>query len=366
MADNNNTTCNDDLYPTELKFVNGLNACLACPKDEMSDSNNLMPSSNERIKENRGLHRMRIPLITEIQKFSLHDGPGIRTTIFIKGCPLHCPWCHNPETLNPDQEIYFYVNKCTTCGQCVDVCPTGASTLAQTPDKKPTLSIDRNKCIGCLKCVNACPSESLEVVGKSIDMPTIVKQLLADKVFYESSNGGVTISGGEPLAYPEFVYELTRRLKTEENIHVAIETSCFAKWEKIEPLVGLVDLFIVDIKSMSPDKYENIIGGSLQVILFNIEKLINSQSKVRIHLPIIPGFNDNASDFVAYAEYLGQFADKLEGVDLLPYHAYAAGKYSQLGCHYEYQKVPDLSRQQLIPLINALEQKGISSVTLGG
>jgi len=309
---------------------------------------------------------MLTPLITEIQRFSMHDGPGIRTTVFLKGCPLHCPWCHNPENWNPEQEIYFHVNKCVTCGQCVNICPSGALKLHQIPGEKAILAIDRDKCIWCFKCVDICPSGALESVGKSMDLPSLVQEVLSDKVFYESSGGGVTISGGEPLLYTEFTYELAHILKTKENIHVAIETCCFANWEKIEPLLEVVDLFIVDIKSMDPDKYRDIIGGTLQVVLSNIERLINSNATVRIHLPIIPGFNDSASDFDAYAEYLGQFADKLTGVDLIPFHSYATGKYTQLSRCYHYQDVTDLSSQQLIPLVDALRQKGICEITIGG
>ncbi|RLB68605.1 MAG: benzylsuccinate synthase subunit delta [Deltaproteobacteria bacterium] len=308
---------------------------------------------------------MKMPLITDIQKFSLHDGPGIRTTVFLKGCPLNCPWCHNPETLNPEPEIYFYERKCTTCGLCVEVCSAGALEIIQNSDKKALLSIDRGKCTGCLECVDVCNSDALEVVGKSMEMSTLVQELIADKVFYESSGGGVTISGGEPLIYPEFVHELARILK-KENTHVTVQTCCFVKWEKIEPLLDVVDLFIIDIKTMSPDKHKDYIGGSLQVILSNIERLINSKAGVRIHLPIIPEFNDSATDFETYVEYLGQFADRLAGVDLIPYHSYASGKYAQLVRNYDYIDVPDLPSHRLIPLADSLREKGICDVTVGG
>ncbi len=309
---------------------------------------------------------MLTPLVTEIQRFSLQDGPGIRTTIFIKGCPLHCPWCHNPETLNHKNEFYYYASKCTSCARCVKVCPSGSLGLVHVKNKMPAITIDQSKCVLCMKCVDACFFGAREVVGKSLDIDSIVREAVADKMFYQHSGGGVTISGGEPLLYPEFTLELVRILKTKEKVQVTIETSCFANWDKIEPLMKFVDLFIVDIKSMDSEKYKHVIGGSLQKILSNIENLIRLKAAVRIHLPIIPGFNDSASDMEAVVEYLGQFADKLDGVDVLPFHSYAAGKYAQLGREYRYKGINDLPIQKVIPLVNALKQKGVHQVTVGG
>lgn len=309
---------------------------------------------------------MRTPLITEIQRFSLQDGPGIRTTIFFKGCPLHCPWCHNPETLSPENEFYFYAGKCTACGRCAKICPSGALKVVRTPNKKALLNFDRSKCVLCMKCVDACLFGAREVAGKSLDIDSIVREAVADKMFYKHSGGGVTISGGEPLFFPEFTLELARILKSDEQVHVTIETSCFANWNKIEPLLEFVDLFIVDIKSMDPEKYKYVIGASLQEVLSNIERLISSKAAVRIHLPIIPGFNDSASDTKSYVDYLCQFADKLSGVDILPFHSYAAGKYVQLNREYQYKGINDLPGQQVMPLVNALKQAGLRQVTVGG
>lgn len=309
---------------------------------------------------------MLTPLVTEIQRFSLQDGPGIRTTVYLKGCPLHCPWCHNPETINPKPEIYFHSNRCIECGNCAANCPSGSLGIIHTPDKKTILTTDRSKCTLCLKCVDACPGRAREVVGNQLNMSSIVKEALADELFYKHSGGGVTISGGEPLLYPEFLLKLTQILKEKRNVHIAIETSCFAKWENIEPLLKTIDLFIVDIKTMSPEKYKDVIGGSLQLTLTNIERLIDSGATVRIHLPIIPGFNDSPTDTAAYADYLGRFADKLAGVDVLPFHSYAAGKYAHLSREYQYKGVNDLASHQVMPLVNALKLRGLRQVTVGG
>ncbi|WP_054697300.1 glycyl-radical enzyme activating protein [Geotalea toluenoxydans] len=306
---------------------------------------------------------MPTPLITEIQRFCLQDGPGIRTTIFLKGCPLHCPWCHNPENISSKQEFYFYANKCTGCRQCQAACSSGTGNMDHDCMEKTS---DRRLCTSCLQCVSACRFGARETVGKSIPMENILLEAGSDRIFYEVSGGGVTISGGEPLMFPEFTCDLARSLKVKENLHVAVETCLLAEWHNIAPLLEYVDLFIVDIKSLDPEKHQRVTGGSLQKILSNLERLLEAKAAVRIHLPIIPHFNDSSEDFETYAVYLGHFAGNLSGVDILPFHSYAAGKYIQLGRSYQYQKVPDLAVQQLAPLVQALEQQGIREITIGG
>ena len=309
---------------------------------------------------------MRMPLVTEIQRFSLQDGPGIRTTVYLKGCPLHCPWCHNPETINPEQEMYFHASRCIECGKCAQICPSGAIEFIRTPDRKGILATCKSKCTMCLKCVDDCLGRAREVVGRKLDMSVVVQEALADEIFFRHSGGGVTVSGGEPLLFSEFLLELTRSLKKKASVHIAIETSGFAKWEVIEPLLETIDLFIIDIKTLSAEKYRDVIGGSLPLILSNLERLLGSRSQVRVHLPIIPGFNDTPADTEAYVEYLGRLADRLTGVDILPFHSYAAGKYAHLGRENHYKGVHDLASERVLPLANALKLKGVRQVTIGG
>lgn len=178
--------------------------------------------------------------------------------------------------------------------------------------------------------------------------------------------GGVTISGGEPLLYADFIVELARRLKSEANVHIAMETSGFARWDKLEKLLPYVDLFIVDIKTMSAEKYQKVVGGSLPRILANIDGLLAAGASVRIHLPIIPCFNDSEEDTIAYVEHLAARADKLAGVDVLPFHSFGAGKYAQLGREYAFNNVEDLSYEKVVPLVKALEESGLRQVTVGG
>jgi pyruvate formate lyase activating enzyme len=310
---------------------------------------------------------MKQPLITEIQRFSLQDGPGIRTTVFLKGCPLKCPWCHNPETQDTKREFYYYADRCTHCGRCAAVCPTGASHMSIALLNKSELKIDRLKCVRCMKCVDACLSGARAVVGQELSMDDVLKEVLSDRLFYGNSGGGVTISGGEPLFFPEFTLELVKKLK-KESLKTAIETSCFQRWDKIEPLIDFIDLFIVDIKSFDHEKHREIIGWPLSPILLNIERLITAGARVRIHLPIIPNFNDNDTHIKCCIEFLSKFSEKLDGVDILPYHVYGEKKYDLLGRgdSYQYKSVPPSQPSTLIPFGRELKRLNIKSITFDG
>jgi len=234
-------------------------------------------------------------------------------------------------------------------------------------DNKAVLVLDRDKCVTCLKCVDVCISGAREIVGQELSIDEMVKEAVADRAFFKNSGGGVTISGGDPLYFPEFTLELAQRLK-DEDLHVAMETSCFQKWEKIQPLLNYIDLFIVDIKSPDPEKHKAVIGWPLEPILENIKKLVQSGAKIRIHLPIIPDFNDSLDDFEAYANFLAPFADKLGGVDILPYHVYGEGKYTLLGRHdtYQYKDVKELPPEKVKLLAKTLRQAHIKNLTVGG
>lgn len=311
---------------------------------------------------------VRSPLITEIQRFSLQDGPGIRTTIFLKGCPLRCPWCHNPETQDARKELYYYRSRCVSCGRCAEICPAGASHLVKGSDGRVTLQLDRTDCQRCMRCVAVCLTGARAAAGQQMSIEDVLREALSDQPFYQNSGGGVTISGGDPLTFRSFVLELAKRLKAA-GIHVAIETSCFPKrWDVIEPLLAYIDLFIVDLKCLDPIRHESVIGWPLQPILGNIQRLFEAKANVRIHIPVIPGFNDSAEDFTAYAEFLGQYAEQLNGVDILNYHAYGAGKYDALGRDgsYAYKDVEENPPQAVVPLAKALRKLGIRSVTVGG
>lgn len=297
----------------------------------------------------------------------MQDGPGIRTTIFVKGCPLKCPWCHNPETQKRTKEFYYYPDRCTHCGRCAEICPTGASRIIRNEEGKAVLHLTRDLCDDCMQCIPRCLSDARSITGQELSFDQILKEVLSDRPFYVNSGGGVTISGGDPLMFPDFTLALAKVLK-QEQINVAIETSCFPKWKVIEPLLAYIDMFIVDLKSLNPQKHKEVVGWPLEPILENIEMLIESGATVRIHLPIVPGFNDSDRDFKDYIEFLGGYADTLDGVDILNYHTYGEGKYTFLGREqeYKYKGVEENPPERILPLAKGLKQACISSVTIGG
>jgi len=308
------------------------------------------------------------PLITNIQRYSLQDGPGIRTTIFLKGCSLRCPWCHNPETQRTLPEVNYNVENCSGCAKCAEHCPTGA-TYIEGEGTDSFLRFDRTKCTGCGECVRVCLTGARELIGQSLTIDEIVKEAVADRLFFLNSGGGITISGGDPLYFPHFSIELAKRLKNE-HVHLAVETAAFCQWTYLEQLVEYIDLFLIDIKTMDAAKYKKHIKGELGVILKNLENLLEKKASVRVRLPIIPGFNDSLSDYEAFVNYLGQLRGKIASVDILTFHSYGEKKYQFLGREdYQYRSVPNMTYKPIKVLVDMLTEAGFLpgvSLTVGG
>jgi len=303
----------------------------------------------------------KIPLITNIQRYSLDDGPGIRTVVFFKGCPLHCPWCHNPENISTKMEFYFHEDKCERCGRCAQVCPENAITLPG-PDGSPPQR-DRAKCSQCMECVLKCPAGALEQVGETLTIEQIVREAISDMPFYRKSGGGVTISGGEPLFFPEFTLELAKELKNK-YVHVAVETSGFGKWEHLSKLAEHVNLFLFDLKHMNSLKHQTAVGVPNNIIHDNLRKLVNLNTKVIIRVPVIDGFNNDKHNFEMMAEFLKTLEHPVEAVDLLPFHNYAESKYKKLDKQYKYKGVPYMEKEEAAEFVEIL-QKTVKT-TIGG
>ena len=261
-------------------------------------------------------------IIYNIQRYSIHDGPGIRTTIFFKGCPLNCFWCQNPESQSLKPEIFLNKDACTLCGSCIDVCPTGASTLSEKSS-----TIDRSKCIGCGKCAEACPNGARTLVGKSATVDEIIQEVIRDKNFYRNSGGGITLSGGEPLAQPEFALSVLQRSR-EEGLHTALETCGYAAWPALERLLEYTDFVLYDIKCMAPEKHRAATGQSNELILNNAKKIAQLKP-MWVRVPMIPDFNDNIEEVKEIARFVNNELGHID-IHLLPYNKLGEGKYSRL------------------------------------
>lgn len=248
--------------------------------------------------------------VFDIQRFSIHDGPGIRTAVFFKGCPLRCAWCHNPESQRPGPELLFFAHKCVGCGKCAEICDN-----THTPD-----------CTGCGKCAAVCAHGAREISGYDITADVVLEKVLRDRAFYETSGGGVTLTGGEPLAQPDFAEELLRKCR-ENGLHTAMETCGFAPWETLARLLPYLDLVYFDIKGIDPALHKRNTGVDNGLILANAARLKESGKEVVFRMPYIPGYNDGELD--AVRNFAGAFP-----LQLMPYHAIGEGKYTALGREY--------------------------------
>lgn len=264
-------------------------------------------------------------IVFDIQKFSIHDGPGIRTTVFLKGCPLRCVWCHNPESWRPEPELLFTAARCTGCRRCAEVCPAGGH--AFTAEGRHEL--DRAACVRCGKCVEQCPAEALELCGRSLTVEEVMTEVRKDRVFYENSGGGMTLSGGEPMMRPEFTFALLDAAK-KEGIHTALESCGFAPREEFERILPVTDLFLFDIKTMDEAKHLRLTGRDNRLILSNLEFLSGAGAEIVLRCPLVPGLNDTPGELAR----IGELAERLSGVtgiDVEPYHPLGVSKAERLG-----------------------------------
>lgn len=266
-------------------------------------------------------------IVFEIMRYALHDGPGIRTTVFLKGCPLNCQWCANPESQSFAPEFIFFDDKCLGCNACVEVCEQGAI----TPDKQGYRQIDRSLCNLCGQCVEQCYAEALRLVGRSMNVSDLLSEALKDLNFYRQSGGGVTFSGGEPLSQPIFLQACLEALKNN-NIQTAVETTGLTTWRTIEKLRPLVDLFLYDLKVVDTDAHRAFTGFANKEILDNLKKL-SSCHDIIIRIPMIPGMNDRGNAWRSTLDFLKELQWRGR-IDLLPYHRMGVGKYVALNREY--------------------------------
>lgn len=278
-------------------------------------------------------------IITAIQRMSINDGPGIRTTVFLKGCNMRCKWCHNPETWSGRYELQYCESKCIHCFSCKKVCPADAVSIYDN-----RIEFDRLKCIVCGRCEAECYTGAVSVVGKEVSASEIMNELMTDNEYYKVSGGGITVSGGEPLLQNGFVAEIFK-LCRHSGIHTAIETNMSIAWDKISSLIPWVDLWMCDLKMMDPVRHKAWTGIDNSAILENIRNLADSGAHLIVRTPVIPGVNDNAEDITSICRYLAGLGDNVT-YEMLPFHRFGFDKFRSLSIMNEMEKCPDLDMEQ--------------------
>ena len=291
--------------------------------------------------------------ISDIEKFATHDGPGIRTTVFLKGCFLHCPWCANPETWKSEPVLMHDAKKCVECKTCMHVCEHGAISFP--------FQWDMDKCIYCKKCENYCLQDAISFAGKDMEINEVIKEVLKDKDYFDQSNGGITISGGEPFMQLDAFLELIKQCKNN-GLHVAVETTGNYCLDTLKEALPYIDLFLMDLKHLDAQKLKDITGGNLDLILNNFKYLAqHCPNKVIARMPVIPRFNDDiCEDVIRFCANL-----KLSEVNLLPFHTMGKSKWNQLNKEFMYDKDKMMDRNDLTPYIDVGKQLGVY-VKIGG
>lgn len=301
--------------------------------------------------------------IFNVQTYSIHDGPGIRVTVFIKGCPLRCLWCANPESNLAEPQLMTYTNKCTGCGKCITECPNHAITLSEVNSKVIAVT-DRKKCCNCGQCVTVCPAEAREIAGKTMSVSEVLEKVQKDRLFIDSSGGGITVSGGEPLMHPDFTEALLRAAK-EDGLHTAIESCSFTSRDVVDRIFKYVDLGLLDIKHMDSDTHKKLTGVPNEPILENLKHIYHQlQVPFMISLPTITGYNDSDENIAATAKFIAEELGTDVPVRLLPYHRLGESKNDSLGKEMDFSiEIPTEEHMQHLKAI--VESYGLTA-QIGG
>jgi len=298
-------------------------------------------------------------IVFNIQKYSIHDGPGIRTTVFLKGCPLRCRWCHNPEGQSLEPELALWPSRCLReCQECVSVCDRLALSKSDS-----MISLNKDKCNLCGKCVDICPSRAIEIAGHRMSVEEVMREVEKDLMFHDESGGGATFSGGEPLMQPEFLEALLEASK-KMGIHTTVDTCGFAPPEILDKIGDKVDLFLYDLKVMDDAKHRQFTGGSNKVVLENLLALDEKGKDVIVRIPIIPGVNDDEQDVEQTLGFLRSLKN-IRRLSLLPYHDLGKEKYRRFALPYKIGNIQPPGGELIEKIKKRLERSGCQ-VTIGG
>ncbi|MBW2057636.1 MAG: glycyl-radical enzyme activating protein [Deltaproteobacteria bacterium] len=297
-------------------------------------------------------------LIFDIKRYAIHDGPGIRTTVFLKGCPLTCWWCDNPESQSREREFTFWPDRCLGCDACIEACTRDAV----VKDDGGMRRIEASRCDFCMSCVEECYPGALQAVGRRIDVDALLDEVEKDLDFYRASGGGVTFSGGEPLSQPEFLQEILAACKGR-GLHTAVDTCGYASWAIIKKVAPYVDLFLYDVKLMDEEKHRRYTGVSNRLILSNLRRLAGA-NRVVVRMPLVPGINDDRENTRRLGEFLSGL-EGIEGVDLLPYHRLGVSKYERVGRRYVLNGTESPAPVEIEAVRDTLERAGLR-VRIGG
>ncbi len=301
---------------------------------------------------------MQTGIIFDIKRYAIHDGPGIRTTVFFKGCPLTCPWCHNPEGIGRSPRVVYRKSVCIGCRECLEACPENA--LSAGPDGIDT---DEARCKQCGSCVNICPAGARELIGKTETVDSLMEIIRKDVPFFDTSGGGVTFSGGEPLMQAEFLLEILAACG-KEDIHRTLDTTGYTDPDTLKRVARHTDLFLFDLKFMDPEKHRLYTGVSNEQILINLETLARLDKGIIVRIPLIPGINDDAATINSMAAFLAHLP-QIKTVHILPYHDFQKSKYDKFSINYKARDVEPPSPERVAAIQNRLAGTGLS-VEVGG
>lgn len=298
-------------------------------------------------------------VVFNVQRYSIHDGPGIRTTVFLKGCPLRCLWCQNPESQTMRPELFFDAARCESCGACVPACATGAISV-----RDGRSWTDRALCNGAGACVEACPNDARTVMGRHVTAGEVLAEVEADRVFYEGSDGGVTLSGGDPVSQPRFATSLLELCRAA-GLHTALDTSGHARWGTLAPILEHANLVLYDLKHMDPEAHAGLTGSSNELILENARRIVHEAAvPMRVRLPIVPDCNDTVENVEATARFVASELDPSIPVHLLPYHRLGVAKRDRMEQEDAFDTEPP-GDERVEELRSIVESFGLTAV-IGG